>query len=104
MYSNYDLSPSERPYINAILSSKEIPFRSYFEQVTNIFAKEGYEIWIKQNFQGRDIGVAVVKRSYNSVVATVWLKHGFPIDNPLKQEIIDEIREKLALNEECEYN
>lgn len=99
-----NLDQSERLYVNAILSSEEIPFRSYFEQITNIFAREGYEIWIKQNFQCRDIAVVVVKRSYNTVVAIVWLKHGFPIDNPLKQEIIDKIRENLALNIECEFN
>ena len=94
-----------RPYVNAILSSEEIPFRIYFEQITNIFAGEGYEIWIKNKDFQRSIAVAVVKRSYNAVAATVWLKHGgFPIDNPLKQEIIDKIRENLALNNECEFN
>jgi len=94
-----------RPYVDAVLSSEEIPFKIYFEQITKIFAREDYEIWIKNEDFERNIAVGVVKRSFNTVVATVWLKHGgFPIDNPLTQEIIDKIRENLASNNKCEFN
>ena len=94
-----------RLYVNEILSIEESPFKKCFDLMSNIFPKEDYDIWIKQGgFHGRDIGVGVVKKSYNPVAATVWLKHGLPIDNPLTQEIIDKIRENLALNIECEFN
>jgi hypothetical protein len=74
-----------RPYVvNEILSSVENPFKRYFDLMTNIFPKEDYDIWIKHgNYQGREIGVGVVKKSDNPVAVTVWLKRGFPIDNPL---------------------
>jgi hypothetical protein len=122
MHSSYDLRQNNSDTVKArsrlvskffcIIDQSDrhyIPFRSYFEQIYNIFARDGYEIWIKNEDFHRCIAAVVVKRSDNAnvptVPAVVWLKYGgFPIDNPLKQEIIDEIRENLALNKECVYN
>jgi hypothetical protein len=81
------------------LSSEEIPYKIYFDQLLNEFSSEDYEVWIRTENFDKWISAGVLKKS-NRVANTVRLKGGIhPIDNIFPQ-VVNTIREKLDRGEE----
>ena len=77
------------------LSSEEILYKVYFDQLLNEFNSEDYEIRIKTEDFDRFIFAGVIKKS-NWVANTVRFKGGIlPIGSPLWSQVVDTIRENL---------
>lgn len=82
------------------LSSEEIPYKIYFDQLLNEFDQKDYEVWIRTENFDRFISAGVVKKS-NLIANTVRLKGGIqPIDNNVFSQVINTIRENLDRGKE----
>jgi hypothetical protein len=80
--------------------------QSCFDRLYNEFVRDGYEIWIRNEDYDRHISVEVIKiLNSNLIKNTVKLKGGDrEIVDTLPQELVNQIRENLSQNQECNFN
>ena len=85
---------ADRRYEPDKLSSREAPFKCYFDRLATEFGEE-YEIWVAAPDYGRTIAAGVVNPKSGGA-ATVYFQHrSIVIPNPLNDARISRIRNHL---------